>query len=222
MRRLPHEVPGEAAISAPESSAAPKRIWDIPTRLFHWSLVVLVFFAWGTAEYDHLDWHVWCGDAILGLLIYRLYWGLVGASTAKFASFVKGPGAIWAYLRGDDQTIGHNPLGALSVVAMLLLLFAQVVLGLFAYNDDGGESGPLSSLVSYDQGVFATHWHRLLWNAVLALIALLKRDNLIGPMITGRKRSAAFAATFAQPWLIIPGVLVAGALVYAVMKAFKF
>src|SRR5262249_5537036 len=119
-------------------------IWDWPTRLVHWLLVALVFFSWGAAEYQHMDLHRYSGYTILGLLVFRLYWGIAGSETARFANFVKGPRAVADYLRSKTKSIGHNPLGALSVVALLTLLVAQVALGLFSVDVDGLESGPLS------------------------------------------------------------------------------
>ena len=107
-------------------------IWDLPTRLFHWMLAGLVGFSWWTAETHRDDLHIWSGMAILTLLIFRILWGFVGSSTARFANFVRGPRAVFGYLRGDWKGVGHNPLGAISVVALLGLLMVQVGLGLIA------------------------------------------------------------------------------------------
>ena len=128
------------------------RIWDVPTRLFHWTLVGLIGFSWWSAEEEHLDWHLWSGLAILSLLIFRLLWGLVGSSTARFANFVRGPKSILAYLKDMKgwRPIGHSPLGALSVLAMLAAIAVQVGLGLFAIDKDGLYEGPLAYLVSLD------------------------------------------------------------------------
>ena len=103
------------------SEAAPKpqkiAIWDLPTRLFHWTLAALIAFSWWTAEEHHDDLHLYSGFAILSLLLFRILWGLVGSSTARFVNFVRGPRAVSGYLRGSWAGIGHNPLGALSVIA---------------------------------------------------------------------------------------------------------
>ena len=112
------------------------KVWDLPTRFFHWLLVVLIAAAWWTGEHEDLTWHYRIGMAVLMLILFRLIWGVVGGSTARFARFVNGPRAIATYLRGTvPPAVGHNPLGALSVLA-LLGLYGGLVLGLFA-TDDG-------------------------------------------------------------------------------------
>ena len=170
-------------------------IWDLPTRLFHWLLVILIGFSWWTAEYHYDDLHIWSGIAVLSLLIFRILWGIVGSSTARFASFVRGPKAVLGYLQGSWRGIGHSPLGALSVVALLVMIGIQVGLGLFASDEDGIVQGPLARLVSIDAGDWAREWHEELFNALLALIGLhvaaivfyrLRGKKLVGPMITGR------------------------------------
>lgn len=177
-------------------------VWDGPTRLFHWLLVGLIGFSWWSAENYHMDWHYKSGLAAFGLLVFRLLWGLFGSSTARFRQFVKGPVGVWSYLRGRSvPSIGHNPLGGWSVIALLLALATQVVSGLFTVDVDGLESGPLSYLVSFDIGRVAADVHALSFNILLALIALhvlaiafyviVKRRNLIGAMITGHERTDA-------------------------------
>ena len=172
-------------------------IWDLPTRLFHWLLVILIGFSWWTAEYHYDDLHIWSGIAVLSLLIFRILWGLVGSSTARFTSFVRGPRAVLGYLRGSWRGIGHSPLGALSVVALLVMIGVQVGLGLFASDEDGIMQGPLARLVSIDAGDWAREWHEELFNVLLALIGLhiaaivfyrLRGRKLVRPMITGRGR----------------------------------
>lgn len=215
-------------------------MWDAPTRLIHWALVLLVAFSWWSAEnralsFDMMMYHRWSGYAVIGLLVFRIYWGLVGGSTARFSDFVKGPRAIREYLDGKARpALGHNPVGALSIIAMLLLLFAQVASGLFAVDIDGMESGPLSSFVDFDQGRVAAEVHELTFNLLLVLIALhvlaiafylvVKRNNLLGPMITGHKRfppSVDLAGRFAPVWRILPGVAIAGLIVWVIMKGLK-
>ena len=109
------------------------RLWDLPLRLFHWSLLVCVAGAVATAELDAMDWHPRFGYAILALLLFRLIWGFVGSTHARFASFVRGPGTVLAYLHSmkDNKgpSIGHNPLGALSVLALLATLLFQAISG---------------------------------------------------------------------------------------------
>src|SRR6266702_6412216 len=108
------------------------RVWDVPTRVSHWLMVLTVALSWWSASSHQMEWHRYSGFALLGVLVFRLYWGLVGSHTARFARFVKGPSEIWRYLRASSwhATPGHNPLGALSVMALLALLISQVVLGL--------------------------------------------------------------------------------------------
>jgi cytochrome b len=170
-------------------------IWDLPTRLFHWALAGLVGFSWWTAETHRDDLHIWSGMAVLTLLIFRILWGFVGASTARFRNFVRGPRAVFGYLRGEWRGIGHNPLGAISVIALLGLLIVQVGLGLISSDEDGLVEGPLAPLVSYATSDWAADLHEDLFNVLLVLIGLhiaailfyrLRGKRLIGPMVTGR------------------------------------
>lgn len=173
-------------------------VWDLPTRLFHWLLAGLIAFSWWSVTYHHTDWHIWSGIAILTLLIFRLLWGFVGSSTARFRSFVRGPASVFAYLRdpGSWRYAGHTPLGALSVLALLLLTAAQVGLGLIAEDDDGIYAGPLARLVSIDTSDKAREIHETLFWVLLGFIALhvaailyyrlVQHKPLVKAMITGR------------------------------------
>jgi cytochrome b len=170
-------------------------VWDLPVRLVHWLLAALIAFSWWSVHNHHTDWHIWSGCAILTLLIFRLLWGFVGSSTARFANFVRGPRTVAAYLKGKWTGIGHTPLGALSVIALLLAVAIQVGLGLIAQDEDGIYAGPLSRLVSSDASDTARDIHELWFNLILALIVLhvgaiifyrLRGRHLTGPMITGR------------------------------------
>ena len=183
------------------SPVAPVRVWDGATRLFHWLLLALVCFSWGSAEYGKMDLHRQSGSILLGLIIFRLIWGFIGGSTAQFGNFLRSPARVLGYLRSDGNALrapGHNPVGGYSVVGMLLLLIVQIGTGLFAVDIDGLESGPLSYLVSFDQGRTAAGIHELSFTllqivvtvhivAVLFYLVLRKR-NLIAPMITGTDR----------------------------------
>ncbi|KPH68116.1 cytochrome b/b6 domain-containing protein [Novosphingobium sp. ST904] len=175
------------------------KIWDGPTRLVHWSIVILFCLSWWSAETRRMDIHLWSGAAFLGLLAFRLIWGFFGGSTARFSQFLRSPSRVLAYLRtGNDGThaIGHNPIGAYSVVAMLAVLAIQVTSGLFSTDIDGIDSGPLSYLISFDLSRSAASVHGYAFDAARILIALhiaaigyylvLKRRNLIGPMVTGK------------------------------------
>jgi cytochrome b len=169
-------------------------IWDLPTRLFHWLVAGLIGLSWWAAEYHYADVHIWSGIAVLTLLIFRVLWGFFGSSTARFASFVKGPKAVFGYLQGSWRGIGHNPLGALSVIALLTLVGAQVGLGLFASDEDGLMQGPLARLISFDAQERVRDLHEALFDVLLALIAVhvaaivfyrLRGKRLLTPMITG-------------------------------------
>lgn len=193
------------------------RLWDLPVRLTHWSFVALIPALWWTGEEADIATHKTLGLVMLGLVVFRLLWGVVGSSTARFARFVRGPGAVLDYLRGGtaDQRIGHNPLGALSVVALLGLLAAQIGAGLFAQDVDGLESGPLATYVAYETADAAREWHHLLFNLLAAVIVLhlaailfyrvVKRDNLITPMITGKRSYGRTVQTpaIAPAWLAL-------------------
>jgi len=189
----------EAADAPAPPPANRVRIWDGPTRIFHWAIVLLIPAMWWTAENEEIALHVTLGLVMVALIVFRLVWGLIGSSTARFATFLKGPRGVMAYLKGSaTHSVGQNPLGGWSVAAMLLVLVAQVGLGLFAESTDGyevGASGPLTNLVSLETAERLTDLHELMFNLLLALIALhiaavlyyavIKRRNLVGPMITG-------------------------------------
>ena len=175
--------------------ALSQKVWDLPVRLVHWLLAALIAFSWWSVHNHHTDWHIWSGCAILTLLIFRLLWGFVGSSTARFSSFVGGPRAIADYWRGTWVGIGHNPLGALSVFALLAAVAVQVGLGLISEDEDGIYMGPLAALVSTDTSDKARDIHELWFNVILGLIALhliaivwhrLRGRKLTLPMITGR------------------------------------
>lgn len=178
------------------------RVWDLPIRLFHWALVAAVAVAILSAELDVLAVHMLAGETVLVLVLFRLVWGVVGSQTARFAEFVKGPEAIRDYLKrsraGGEAafTLGHNPLGALMVIALLLMLLVQAGSGLFT-SDDILVDGPLVPLASGATVGLLSSLHRLLANGIFVLIGLhvvavlfyllVKKDNLIRPMLTGRK-----------------------------------
>ena len=166
-------------------------VWDLPTRLFHWLLVVLIAFSWWSAEEDEIDLHIWSGLSILTLLVFRLLWGLVGSSTARFANFVRGPSAVLAYLGGRWRGIGHTPLGALSVVALLVLLFAQVTTGLINSDDDGFFEGPLAPLVSVDLSEAAHDLHDELFDILLVFIGIHIAAVLFYRLFLGKKLTRA-------------------------------
>ncbi len=181
-----------------QSGGAAVRVWDLPTRLVHWSLAVLVVFSVVTAQIGGLwlDWHMRSGYAILALIVFRLLWGIAGSRHARLAHFVRGPRVVLDYLRGRHlhDGAGHNPLGALSVVAILAVLLVQAGTGLFS-NDGSFTEGPLARLVSRATGELLSSIHRWGEPAVYGIAALhlaaiayyfvVRREDLVGPMITG-------------------------------------
>jgi cytochrome b len=182
----------------PRSTRNGVYVWDLPTRVFHWSLAaaVVVAFVTGFIGGNLMDLHGKAGIVIVGLVAFRIVWGIAGSTYARFASFLRGPGAIRAALRGDWQGVGHNPLGALSVVALLALAGLQVATGLFG-NDDIAFNGPLYALVSKETSDLLTGLHvRAVWVlgaliavhlAAIAFYVRVKKDNLVLPMLTGWK-----------------------------------
>lgn len=226
---------------APSASPAPRpRLWDGPTRLFHWALVVLVAFSWWSGEEHEMEWHRWSGYGILALVVFRLFWGFAGPATARFARFVRGPGAVAAYAgtllkRGGEHAPGHNPLGGWSVVAMLLALAAMVTAGLFAVDVDGFESGPLATYVTFEQGRAAAEVHEIVFNVLLALIALhvvaivfyrvWKGQRLLPAMIHGRAPDGvelSADAARAPWWKLALAVVIAAGIAWAAAQGFRF
>ena len=217
------------------------KVWDPWVRLTHWLLVLSVAGAWATRKLpgDWFQWHTWLGFSTLVLVVTRLAWGFVGTRHARFGQFVRGPRATWRYARGllagrDVSTVGHNPLGALMVLALLGLLLAQACTGLFASDADIFEFGPLSAYVSQTLSRSLTGWHQeiaatMLWFIGLHVIAVLsyllvKRENLIWPMITGRKPAqqvpAAERISASRLWLaLLVAMLLALALAWVVRSA---
>ncbi len=187
----------------PKTSGRLILVWDLPTRLFHWVLVMLVIasFVSGKIGGAWMQYHMWSGYAILGLLVFRIAWGFVGGWHVRFAAFVRGPVAALRYARSLLQAdapkhLGHNTLGGWSVLAMLISLLIQTVTGLFA-NDDIFTEGPLYPWISKATSDWLTHIHKLNQQVILVLIGvhvlavlfylIIKRENLIQPMFSGYK-----------------------------------
>jgi cytochrome b len=179
----------------------PLKVWDLPIRLFHWALVVLIFCAWWTQKYNRMEWHLWIGYTILTLLLFRIAWGFIGSDSARFTRFLRSPLAALQHLshlhrREPDRELGHNAAGGWMVLVMLAVIAVQVGSGLFS-NDDGNTEGPLMHFVSKDQSDWLSKVHSLNFTLIeavivlhilaVALYALLKRQNLVRPMITGTK-----------------------------------
>ncbi len=177
------------------------RVWDLPTRLFHWLLAATTVALVATAKVggNAMQWHLWLGHVMLALLLFRLVWGLVGGRWARFSSFLHSPAQLWRYLRGrsDEPVVGHSPLGALSVFALLGALLAQVASGLLS-DDEIAFAGPLARFVSGDTVGLATWFHSDVGQYLLiALVALhllaiafyvlVRRRALVRPMLHGDK-----------------------------------
>lgn len=210
------------------------RVWDLPTRLVHWSIAALVPFSWWSAHAGHLPWHRLSGYTILGLVVFRLIWGVAGSSSARFTRFLRGPASVIAYVRGGgERLMGHNPLGGWSVAAMLGALLLQIGLGLFCVDEDGFEGGPLSKFLDFDTARAVAKIHHLTFYLLLALIVLhmgaiafhgLRGRNLTGPMITGEAPAAPSgpAPRIAPAWRIAPAALAAAALAWLVAHGLRW
>ncbi len=192
---------GKEPASPLEQDTAPQvrvQLWDLPLRLFHWSLLTAVGTAVVTGQIggDWMSVHGIAGVVTVGLIAFRLTWGLIGSTPARFTQFAPTPAKILAYLQGRWRGIGHNPLGALSVFALLGVLAFQSVSGLFS-NDDIAFTGPLAGLVTDELSHTLTNWHHQVANILLGLLALhvvaivfyvrVKKDKLVRPMVTGWK-----------------------------------
>ena len=185
---------------------------------------MLITFSWWSVHHEHTDWHIWSGIAILTLLLFRLMWGFVGSSTARWSSFIRGPRAVVGYLKGKWTGIGHTPLGALSVAAMFLAVAVQVSLGLISQDEDGIFFGPLAHLVSSDVSDTARDIHEFWFEYVIVpLVALhvgaiifyrLRGRKLTKPMITGRAALDTGVAPMrpAKWWVALICVVVAFAI----------
>ena len=211
-------------------------VWDLPTRVFHWTLVVLVGVSFTTGlmgGFNIMDYHMLSGYGILSLVIFRILWGVIGNDQARFSSFVKGPKTTIAYAKQllkkhQQPSTGHNPLGALSVLAMLAVLLIQAGSGLFA-NDDILLEGPLAHLVSDRTSSQLTSIHEtvpwiiaglvILHLAALAYHVIIRGENLLLPMLTGWRQSSRADKKASNPWfrgLLAFGVVALG--VYALVN----
>jgi cytochrome b len=212
----------------------PMRVWDAPVRLFHWAIVLLILFSWGSAEWNRMEWHKLSGYTILTLLLFRIVWGIVGSETARFSRFLKSPMEAMRHLahmtrREADREIGHNAAGGWMVLVLLLLLVVQAITGL-ASNDDIDTEGPYARLVGKAWSDWASHIHDLNFTlieiAVVAHIlavlayAVLKGQDLVRPMITGKKRlpGTVRQPRMAHPLLALLLLVLASAAVTALVR----
>ncbi len=202
-------------------------IWDAPTRFFHWLAAMLVAAAYATWRFDLMDWHLRVGYALLALVLFRVMWGFVGSETARFARFVATPRAALTHLRHvfrrePDRQLGHNPAGSWMVVLLVALLLGETLTGLYDSNDIA-DAGPLTPIVPAPIANLIDALHTVFWDILVVAIALhvlavavywaVKRQNLVLPMITGRKTlpTSARAPTLVGPLraLVVFGVSVA-------------
>jgi cytochrome b len=227
-----------AEIAADSLSSPRPRVWDLPVRITHWLIVAFITFSWWTAEFDHMEWHARSGYALLVLVLFRIYWGFFGSSTARFSRSLRGPRAVWGYSkelfsRPGEATVGHNPLGGWSALVLLALVLSQVLLGLFSEDVDGLASGPLAYYVSYETGRWAAATHEDFFDLLLIFIGLhiaavlfyvfYKRNNLIAAMFTGRAPvKGAEKLYFAPLWRAAVGFLLAGVFVWWLVTQIGF
>jgi cytochrome b len=194
----------EAHRSAQGVAAPYTRVWDMPTRTFHWTMISLVGISWYSGSQGLMKLHLWSGLSLLTLLLFRIAWGVLGSTTARFSDFVAGPRQVVNYLRAlmfESKPLyaGHNPAGGLMVIALIAVLLAQAVTGLFS-NDGIRFNGPLALWVSTDVSDRLTEVHGILFNVILSLVWMhlvavffylfVKGENLVKPMMTGYKHRA--------------------------------
>jgi len=212
------------------------KVWDLPTRIFHWGLAIAILVAYLSDEFSNFRVHLITGAVILGLLLFRLIWGFIGSETSRFDAFFPTPARLRAYVDAirTKQThllIGHNPVGAAMVFALLLLVSLQVVTGMFSTVPDSyvpGFDGPLAKYVGADLTETFTEIHEFLFNVLLVLVVLhvlasvfhlvVKHDNLIGPMVVGVKgypqNAGVQAPRMRSLWVAVPLALVVATVVW--------
>ncbi|WP_059412871.1 cytochrome b/b6 domain-containing protein [Cupriavidus basilensis] len=230
--------PDDPAAPLAPPAGRPVTVWDAPTRLFHWLAVVLVAVAYVTARLNWMDWHARAGEMLLALVFFRLLWGCCGSETARFRSFMASPAAAWRHLRHlrhlfrreADLQVGHNPAGGWMVLLLLTLLLGETLSGLYINNDIANE-GPLSEWVPAPLANAISALHALLWDALLAAVALhvlaialyaaAKGQDLLRPMLTGRKLlPARIPAPRRAPVALALLMLAAGAAAAALLAAY--
>jgi cytochrome b len=221
-------------MSAVAEPILPIRVWDAPTRLFHWAIVVLIGVSWLSESLGWMTIHFVSGYSIIALLLFRLIWGFVGSETSRFSRFLKSPVAALRQLahlhrREPDTEIGHNAAGGWMVLLMLVLLAVQAGTGLCA-NDDGATEGPLFNYVGKAWSDWLSHVHSINFTLiqiavvlhVLAIVAyaVLKRHDLVRPMLTGEKYlpMGTQGPVLARPWLALVVFAIAVAVVGTVIE----
>ena len=210
-------------------------VWDAPTRLFHWLVVVLVAGAYATLKLNWMDWHVRIGEALLALVLFRLLWGCFGSETARFRSFVATPSSALRHLRHlfrrePDLQVGHNAAGGWMVLLLLALLLLETLSGLYIYNEVADE-GPLSEKVPAWIANAISTLHAVVWDVLLAAVtlhvlviafyAVVKGHNLLRPMLSGYKPlPSTIAAPRQRPMLLALFLLLIGAAVVVLLAVY--
>lgn len=205
-------------------TSSPTTLWDIPTRVFHWAIVVCVLLSWWSAEEQRYDLHEYSGYTVIVLVVFRIIWGFIGSIHSRFSDFLVKPKSLDHYLRtGEYRSAGHNPMGGLSMIAFLLLLLMQAVSGLFN-TDDIIFSGPLHFMASTELRGNMGLAHDMLFNVLLGFIAvhilavlyhqLRKKEPLLQAMIRGHARGREGVESTVAWWpaIIIVAVLAAALL----------
>jgi cytochrome b len=225
--------PAEDAMASERDGERPVKIWDVPTRLFHWALALSVLAAYLAHDFATIQRHMQIGYVVLTLLAFRVLWGIVGSETSRFWNFVPTPGRTAGYVRGllrgrPPKTVGHTPLGSILIYVMLVLVAFQATTGLFA-NDAIFSEGPLAKLVSDDTSDRLTDWHEQSFWILVGCIAvhvtantlyeLVFRQPLIRAMISGKKPLPADtpAPRLRPAWWALPALAVAGGVVWYVV-----
>jgi cytochrome b len=230
-------MPETKSVAAGQTAGA-VRVWDLPVRLFHWTLVLLIVcsLVTGKLKGNWMTYHMWSGYAILALVLFRLVWGFIGSTYARFANFIYGPASVLRYAGGlarrkPPHYTGHNPLGGWMVIFLLVCVGLQAGTGLFA-NDDIATDGPLVRWISKERSDWLTTIHRYNFEVLLVLAGVhiaaalsylfVMKENLIKPMFTGTKPAAGLpadaAARFTPLWIAIVVLGIAAAVVYGIVN----
>ncbi|MGQ8363989.1 cytochrome b/b6 domain-containing protein [Glaciecola sp. 1036] len=206
-------------------------VWDFPTRLFHWLLVAALIFQYVSGEIldDAMQWHFYIGYFTIGLIVFRLLWGFVGHTHSRFSQFIVGPGRVVNYVKGQDSQhyLTHNPLGALSVIAILAIVATQAISGLFI-DDDIFFQGPWYAAVDKDTVSLANTIHHTFYKVIIGLAILhiiaigfyqrVKKQAIVQSMIHGKKptQKAHAYPTFSRSlvWRFLIVVAISAAIVY--------
>lgn len=214
---------------------APARqaLWDWQVRVCHWLMVVLIAACWWTAENHEIVYHSYCAYGLLGVVLFRIYWGFFGSSTARFSQFIKKPSAVAQYVKTLPQrqagaSAGHNALGGYSVLVLLALILLQIGLGLFSIDVDGFDGGPFADYLRFKTSREIAEWHEVTFNVLLGFIALhivavvyyliWRRQNLTAAMIHGKTTTPVHGQLMkpASYTRFTVGVLIAGFIVWLI------